>query len=194
MMVYYYAHFTDVDIVTPFLWQVTDTPYLCQKWDVKLVFTTSSPHSLAGLFEEVSWMYKSPDYPRPHESKVYDPLPPAYAETTPLNLPSLRLPPPWESISWVLRKHLLIFSAPALHWGFLPLYWGTPGGYKDTSIELRLPSLMNLEFSGYQTCPWLWQSEAEWKDSPLSDYEFFCSLAPKRCWCFPDMDKVFQWH
>lgn len=92
------------------------------------------------------------------------------------------------------QKTLAHISAPAPHWGSWPLYWGTPGGYKDTSIELRLPSLTNLEFSGYQTCPWLWQSEAEWKDSPLSDYEFYCSLAPKRCWCFPDMDKVFQWH
>lgn len=161
-------------------------------WNWSLLLQAHTPWQ--DCCEEVSRTSKSPDYPRPHESKVYDPLPPACAETTPLNLPSLHLPPSLGEYLMSAQKTLAHILCPAPHWGSWPLYWGSPGGYKDTSIELRLLSLMNLEFSGYQTCPLLWQSEAEWKDSPLSDYEFYCSLAPKRCWCFPDMDKVFQWH
>lgn len=122
-------------------------------------------------------MYRSPDYPRPHLYKVHDSSPPAYTETTPFESPlvSLLLR---EHLTNV-RKHLLIFSAPAQLRLRAPLLRLNPGGYKDTSIELRPLSLMNLEFSGYQTCPGHWQSEAEWKDSPLSDYEFYYFFAPK---------------
>lgn len=160
MKVYYYAHFTDVDIVTPFLPQVTDTPYLCQRWDVKSVFTTSSP--LFGRivvkrsFECVGHL-TIPDLIYIKYMTLCHLL---TQKSPPLNPPSL--PPSLGEHLMSAQKTLAHVLCPSSSLRLLaPLLRLNPRRIQRYLYRLGPLSLMNLEFSGYQTCPGRWQSEAE---------------------------------
>lgn len=144
-------------------------------------------YTLWGVIE-ISWLYRSPEYPRRHLTQSTIPFTHLLMQKQPLGSAPVSLDLPGTASGTCSVTRCLCPLLWALHLGSWPICsQRPPGGYKDTLTELRPLSCWTQSSQGARHVPVAEGGlRAEWKDSPVSSCGWHCFLVLKR-W-FPDMD------